>query len=124
MNLKLEKIVDFIQTYSPQYKNADRKQIGEYITLHFQYKTGFVVYDGDKIVALARWNILPNGTTAEILDLIIHPDYRKYNRKLMQNMMLRGHWIFPKVEYFCFERYSKYPKRVRLYSIRKFLKGE
>jgi len=119
----LNQIVDFFIKYH-YYKNQDREEIKSYILKHWEYKTGFVILDKDEIVALARWNILPSGTVAEILDLIIRPDWRKYNRRLMQQMMYRGWWLFPAVKHIFFNRGKKYPNREPIiYDIQKFIRG-
>jgi len=71
---------------------------------------------------VARWNISDDGEEADILDFVIRPDWRKYNKKLMKQMLFRGWWNFPKVKRFSFVRGFKYPKRERkFYDMKKFL---
>jgi N-acetylglutamate synthase-like GNAT family acetyltransferase len=101
----LDKIADFIQKYNPTYK--DRDSLIEYLKQHFEYKTAFVMYDNDKIVAVCRWNI--NGEVADILDLYIHEDYRRH--RIIQQMLFKGHWMFPQAKFIRFERQVKYPDR-------------
>ena len=50
-----EKIIDFIQRYAPHY--TDKDKLREYILKHIEYKTFFVMKDGDTIVGVCRWNI-------------------------------------------------------------------
>lgn len=123
MGNSIEKIVDFIQEYKPNY--FDREKIKEYVALHFQFKTAFVVYDAkDKIVAVCRWNLLENDTKTLILDFIIRYDYReKWGNRIFKQMLQRGLWLFPKVMEVGWERSRKPNDRgIRFYKIDKLLR--
>jgi hypothetical protein len=115
---ELDKVIDFIQKYAPQYQ--DREKIREYTLEHFNYKTTFVGLDDNKEVTfVCRWNI--DGDVADILDLYIREDYR--NKKLIQQLLQRGIWIFPMVRFIRFERNKKYPNREKsLIPVEKILK--
>ena len=117
--MDVNKIADFILKYSP-YKN--KELIKQYILLHLQYKTCFVVYDDDhKICAVSRWNISEDNKTACILDLMIREDYR--NKEMIQRMLLQGLQMYPWIKFLKFERETKYPEREpKVYSVDKILK--
>lgn len=68
---------------------------------------------------LIRWNI--NGDTANILDLVINPIYR---RQLNYRWFIaRGVAKFPYVQYLTWVRHKKYPYRQPTkYSVSKLLK--
>jgi GNAT superfamily N-acetyltransferase len=117
MKLQLNKIVDFIQKYAPQYK--DRELIKEYITLHLEYKTFFVVYDGEEVAAVCRWNI--DGGRATILDFYVREDWR--NKDLIRQLLQKGLWLFPQVMEIGFERGMRdNDKGIRFYKVSKILK--
>lgn len=113
----LNKIADFIQKHAPHYTN--RELLKEYILRHWEFKTAFVMQDGDRIVAVCRWNI--NDNIADILDLYIDEKFR--GKKIIQLFLQKGLWIFPQVKYIRFERFMKYPNREKsLIPIEKVLK--
>jgi len=118
---EIEKITDFALKYLPY--NVPKSVVADYIKQHVGYGTFFVLYDNvDEIVAIARWNISEDGDTADILDFAIRPDWRKYNRLLMRQMLFKGWWGFPKVKRFTFERGFKYPyKERKYYNMKQFL---
>ena len=114
----IEEIVDFIVKYSP-YK--DRELIKQYIELHIKYKTCIVVYEGNEIIAVARWNISPSGTIAFVLDTIIKEGYR--NNGMMIKLIEKGTSIWKSVKYLAWERGWKYPDREqKIYSLKQLLK--
>jgi GNAT superfamily N-acetyltransferase len=115
----LNKIADFIQRYAPHY--TDRELLKEYILKHWEFKTAFVMMDGEEIAAVCRWNISDDGKVAEILDLYIDEKFR--GKKIIQMFLQKGLWIFPQVKYIRFERFMKYPNREKsLIPIEKVLK--
>ena len=115
---ELNKIVDFIQKYAPQY--TDREKLKEYTLKHFDYKTAFVGIDDNKeITVVCRWNI--NGDVADILDLYIREDYR--GNGLIKQLLTKGIWLFPMVKYIRFERFVK-GRPFRTLSVEKILKKE
>jgi N-acetylglutamate synthase-like GNAT family acetyltransferase len=115
----LDKICNFILKYSPY---TDKEKIKEFIQLHLKYKTCLIVYnEKNEIIAVARWNILPSGKTAHILDLIIRPDYR--NKGFIKKMLIKGLEIWKEVKYLCWDRLEKYPAReTRMYSVEQLLR--
>ena len=119
-DMELDRIVSFIQEHNPSYTAKDT--LREYIKKHFEYKTGFVFYDNENnIVAVCRWNISKDGTIADILDLYIRKDWRF--KHIIQQMLRKGLWIFPKVMFIRFERRKKYPWKDKvLIPINKILK--
>lgn len=98
-------ITDFIiKNYC--YGESDRKYIDWMIGQHVNYKTLMVIRDPvDGIVAICRWNVLPTGMDAHIMDIVIHPHWRK--EYLMKRMLLRGLTMYPNVKYLIFERRLK-----------------
>lgn len=102
----LNKIADFILKYAPQYKNKEK--IKEYIKLHFDYKTAFVMFDSlNEVIGVCRWNI--EGDNAHILDMYLREDFRR--KRIIQQMLYRGLQVFPYVKTISFERDIKYPAR-------------
>lgn len=115
----LEKIADFIQKHAPHY--TDRELLKEYILRHFEFKTAFVMQDGEAIAAVCRWNVSEDGMVAEILDLYI--DEKLRGKKIIQQFLQKGLWIFPSVKYIRFERFMKYPNKEKsLIPVEKILK--
>jgi len=82
--------------------------------------------DGDTIVGVCRWNIengeKENEQVANILDLYIKEEYR--GKKIIQQMLQRGVWLFPQVKKIKFERFMKYGGRKSEIPVNKILKGE
>jgi hypothetical protein len=119
-DIELNKIVDFIQKYAPQYK--DREVIKQYVLKHFEYKTAFVGYDSNNdVIFVCRWNLSNSGIIAHILDLYIREDYR--NQNIIQLLLTKGIWNFPTIRYISFERGKKYPNREqKIYSVERILK--
>lgn len=114
----IDDIVDFIIKYSP-YK--DRDKIREYINLHLLYHTCIVIYEGDEIIAVARWNISPSGKIAFVLDTIIKEGYR--NNGMMKRLIEEGTSVWKSVKYLAWEREWKYPDREqKIYSLKQILK--
>ena len=99
MSAQVNEIYDFWKKYG-YYHNFDEKDIQLIICKHLEYNTIEVVKIKDKVVALGRYNV--DGTTAVILDTVIHPDYR--NRKIMHLMLLRGWKKYPFLTKISFER--------------------
>jgi len=95
--LDAEDVTDFIMKYST-YTNRD--DVERWVKLHEKYKTILVVYD-EGIAGICRWNILPSGKDAHILDLIIREDHR--GTGLLQRMLLQGLKMYPTVENLKFE---------------------
>lgn len=95
----IEKISTFILKYST-YTN--KEVIEEYIKRHLEYGTAEVLFDDEgEVIAVVRWNI--TGVTAEVCDLIIHPDYRG-NDKIMIYFLQRGLKKFPYMKFLMFKR--------------------
>ena len=114
---QFDKIIDFIQKYAPQY--SDRGKIKEYLALHLQYKTFFVVYDKEEVAAVCRWNI--DGCRAKILDFYIREDWR--NKDLIRQLLQKGLWLFPQVMELGFERgMRENDKGIRFYKVSQILK--
>jgi len=97
--LNLDEVTDLILKYAHYW---DREALKQAIALHEKYKTLLVVYDNDKIAGVCRWNILPSGKVAHILDIVIEEKYR--GTGLLQRMLLRGLEMYPDVKDLMFER--------------------
>ena len=82
--------------------------------------------DGEEIVAVCRWNIengeKENEQVANILDLYIKEEYR--GKKIIQQMLARGVWLFPQVKKIKFERFMKYGGRKSEIPVNKILRGK
>lgn len=107
--MDIPKVIAFISKYSP-YNDADK--IKEIVERHILFKTCIVVYNNEKdkdIAAVCRWNMLPNGRIAHILDLIIHPDYR--SKDYIQRILIKGLSLYPKARWLIWERENKHPGR-------------
>ena len=115
--MDVESITDFILLYSP-YK--DREVIKDIIQKHLEYKTAIVVYDDNEIIAVCRWNISPSGRNANILDLIIRPDWRKKN--LIKRILLKGLRMYPNVKWLVYEKGYDTNKPMKKISVEKLLK--
>lgn len=101
----IDDIIKFVTTHHT-YKLDDYEELYSTIVKHALYKTIMIIRDDDnKIAGVCRWNVLPSGEDALILDLIIHPDWR--NQSLARRMLARGLVMYPKVRYLIFERYDK-----------------
>lgn len=104
-HVEMDEIVDFVVSHYV-YKATDRKRIKWMIAQHAEYDTIMAVRDAKgEIVAVCRWNILPTGTDAVILDIVIRPDHRK--RSMMHRMLRKGLSMYPGVKYLIFERQDK-----------------
>ena len=115
---ELQKIAEFFLKYSGYL--VDIEIAKSYILKHYEFKTAFVGHDDEgEIIFVCRWNI--NGDTAEILDLYIREDYR--GKKIIQQLLKQGIWVFPEVKRIKFERQKKYPGReFHTISVEKILK--
>ena len=114
-------IADFVLQYGEGiYQPKDYPYIRQYIRVHLSYGTIMVMKDKDKIIAACRWN-QPTATHANILDFVVHPDYRNMN--LSKNMFIRAKEAMPMLETISFERGKKYPNRPkRVYELSRWVK--
>ena len=105
-----QKDIEDIATFCIKYYNYsedDRQYIEKIIIAHSTYKTIIVVRNekNNRIVAVARWNILPTGFDAHILDVIIQPRHR--HKHLLSAMIYKGLRMYPQVKYIIFQRHEK-----------------
>ena len=103
---EIDEIVVFIIDHYA-YTDEDRMYIDWLINEHAKFNTMMVIrsqYDG-YIVAVSRWNILPTGQDAHIMDIVIHPEWR--HKYLMKRMLLKGLRMYPEVRYLIFERQTE-----------------
>ena len=118
---KINNITDFIMRYST-YSNKEK--LKEFIKQHIFYKTCLDVRnDFDEIIGFARWNILDEGKTMLVLDVIVREDYRYTDLifKMFQKEMKR----YPYVSFIEFEKgyddgLSNKPKK--RYEIKKMIR--
>lgn len=102
---EVDEIIYFVVEHY-KYKFADYKRIYQIIVQHAVYDTIMVVRGNDgNIAAVVRWNILPTGQDALVLDVIIHPDYR--HQSILHRMLIKGLKMYPEVRYLIFERADK-----------------
>jgi len=115
----MDEIAEFVIAHY-SFKATEWKQIRWLIAQHAEYDTMMVVRDDkEEIVAVARWNILPNGTDMVILDVIIRPDHR--HGDLNHRMILKGLDMYPKAKNIMYERRDKGRGFVKI-PISRFLK--
>jgi len=118
--LLVDDIVDFIIKYG--HYNVPREFLEQLVRDHEKYETAMLLFDGDEIIALARWNI-PSPDTLEVLDCIIHPKYR--GKEVVLKMLRTGlakHWWITKITW---KREFKYPDRTpRVYKGLFFARGK
>jgi hypothetical protein len=112
----LDKLVNFVLPYYPQYDNNKVRQI---LLKHIEYNTIDYATEQGKVVAFVRWNVDKN--TANILDLIISPEWR--NKKIIPVFLSRAVNMFPYLENIAFERGRRDLKPRRIYKIEKFCKS-
>jgi len=115
----IDEIVDFIfehTNYTP-----DRKLWTEIVSKHLQYNTCMIIHQDNKVIAFYRWNIIQDGTVAELLDLMIEKTYRNNGIiNMMIKEFIKGH---PTVKWLIWKRGIKYPDRQPVcYEINRFLK--
>lgn len=111
---------EFVLTHGRNlYSPIQRDQIERFIDLHIDYCTIIIVRDRDEIVAVGRWNTIDNETIC-VLDLIIHPKFRRKN--VMKRMLVEFSMNYPWVKKISFHR--KKHNRDATYLIKQFLGGK
>lgn len=117
-NIELDKIYDFVKDYFSQYSEEIIKEI---IWRHWIYGTIDVVYKGEEIIAVCRWNISYDGMVCEVLDWVIKPGELGF--RIMKHMIARNWRRFPGVKYLSFMRGRKYKNgKSKMYTIKQILK--
>lgn len=112
-------IIKFIKNRLPVYNNYSDDEIQATIDEHKKYGTWDEMRDGEKIIALIRYNI--DGPCAEILDIAIEDGYDSSH--IMRRFCLRGWERFPYVKYYSYHRIYKYPlRKLVICSIKRLLK--
>lgn len=115
---ELQKVAEFFLKYSTY--DLDIEIVKKYILQHLEWRTIFVIKDGEDVMAVCRWNIEDNGKTAKVLDLYVREDCR--GKKVIQLLTKRVLHIFPTLKQISFERQIKYPGReFRTISINRIL---
>lgn len=116
---ELDELVHFLVSFYA-YKYEDAKYIRQILFEHAVYNTLMIVRDKDeKVIAVARWNILPTLKDLLVLDLVIHPKYRR--TEMNHRMILRALEMYPEVKYIIYERRDK-NKKFRKVPVQRFLK--
>lgn len=117
---KINEVADFVLTYGKNlYSPMQRPDIERFIEEHMDYGTLLITRDRGRIIGVCRWNF-ENPRLANILDLIIHPEYR--NRRVMKSMLIQGNLAFPCLRSIKF--YRKKHKRITECLINDFLGGK
>lgn len=115
---ELQKIAEFFLKYSTY--DLDIETVKKYILQHLEWRTLFVIKNGEDVAAVCRWNIENDGTTAKVLDLYIREDWR--GKKVIQQLLERALHIFPLLKQIKFDR-NKFPNReTKIIPIDKILK--
>jgi len=116
----LDKAVEFVMKYSTYESKETLKEV---LRKHFQLWTILVKFNLEgEVIGLCRWNIMSN-EEADILDLIIHPDYRRTS--LMLDMAVQGLKFWNEIKYFRFERGyddGKKTKEKKRYNVQQLLR--
>ena len=113
----LEKLTDFLQKYLPY---GDRYLVKKYIQEHNTYHTLYYALDKDKVIGLVRFNLSQDGETADILDLVIHPEYK--GQGIAKSFITRALKEFPKGKFLTFKRGRKNRSEQRKIPISEFIK--
>lgn len=114
----IEDVVKFIME-NTTYTDANKMR--EVVMLHQLYGTSVTVRNElNQVLGYCRWNVLEDNQTAELLDLVVHKDYR--GRGMMKLIADLGfpHWSH--IKYLQFERGyddGKQIKKKRKYLISK-----
>ena len=112
-------VADFVIRYGEGlYTAMHRPMIQEFIEKHMGYGTLFVVKKNSEIVAVTRWNWVDRHT-ANILDMVIRPDYRKKN--VMKSMLVEASLAYPYLKRLKFHR-KKHNRNVDCL-VKKFIGG-
>ena len=113
----LEKLTAFIQKYLPY---GDKYLVKKYIQEHNAYHTLYYALDKDEVIGLVRFNLSEDGEIADILDLVIHPDYR--GQGVAKSFINRALKEFPNGKYLTFKRGRKNRNEQRKIPISEFIK--
>jgi N-acetylglutamate synthase-like GNAT family acetyltransferase len=96
----IQDITDFVLKYG-LYQGVSRNQIEDYVEKHMNYGTILTARDKGKIIGVCRWNS-DDPQVLNVLDLIIHPDYR--NKRVLKSMLIQGLLNYPWYKYIKFHR--------------------
>ena len=114
--LKSSEIVDFALEHSGYYYEVERDDLIRFCEAHIAF--GTIYYLPGK--AMARWNVLPDGKTLHVIDLIIHPEYR--NLRMLRFIALQIWKLNPKTESFYYDREKHGEKSSYGYSVKDWFK--
>lgn len=113
-------VADFVIKYgNGLYHPTHKPRIEAFIRQHVEYGTLMVVQKEGSIIGVCRWNFTDIDTIC-VMDLIIHPDYRK--KWLMKSMLINGVLAFPWLKSMTFHR--KKHNRDTKCLIKKFIGGK
>jgi len=114
----INKLTEFAQKYLP-YDNGDL--LKEYYKTHSDYGTILYAFDSvGEITGLVRFNVIDNGKTGQILDLVIRPDWR--GKGLGNHFIRRALKTFPNSKFIVFHRGRKNRSQERQIPIDSFLR--
>lgn len=117
MDLVIDSVYDFIKG---RYPIAPPDDIKDVIRRHIEYGTCDIVFRGDKIVAVCRWNITNDRLVCDVLDLFIAPG--ESGIRVIKHIIARNWGRYLTVKYIRFARVLKYPNRKwRVYRIEDIL---
>lgn len=116
--IKTESVVDFIKRKIPAYEKFTDDEILSIIAKHVEFGTYDEMRDGDKLIALTRYNI--DGAIGECIDLIVEDGYDVLY--IMRRFAIRALEKFPYIKYLKFSRSYKYPlRRSKFWDIKRLL---
>lgn len=118
MNIVVDSVYEFIKH---RYIQAPPEDIKDVIRKHIEFGTCDIVFRGDKIIAVCRWNITQDRLVLDILDLFIAPG--ESGIRVIKHLIARNWGRFLTAKYIRFARVLKYPNRGwRVYRIEDILK--
>lgn len=114
-------IMVLLNQYLPKYRTVSGERIIRELKAHQEHNTLDYLYEGDKLIALVRYNILNNGRVADILDFIVVPG--QDGKKIIRYFIAHG-WIkFPSLQFVRFQRALKNKRGYNMYRIERFITG-
>jgi hypothetical protein len=101
-NQKIKQAVDFLLSETSYYSEVDRLELEKFAAIHLQYGTALILEEGNRIIAVARWNVLPSCDTIHVIDVVIRRDRR--NLKMLRRVAFEIYWRNPFTKYFYYDR--------------------
>lgn len=118
MITKTNDIIEFIKRKIPAYEKFTDEEILSIIAKHVEFGTYDEMRDGDKLIALTRYNI--DGAILYCIDAIIEDGYD--GAFILKRFALKAWEKFPYIKYIKYHRSYKYPlRKATFWSIKRLL---